>query len=70
MKRFAIKVLFLLGLMIVASCGTELPDDLKNIIVSEGDQSVVPVLQLNKNNLSFAGYEGNDSFAITSNTSW
>ena len=70
MKRFAIKVLFLFGLMIIASCGTELPDDLKNIIVSEGDQSVVPVLQLNKNNLSFAGYEGNDSFAITSNTSW
>lgn len=58
------------GLMITASCGTELPDDLKNITVSKDDQSLAPVLQLNKNNLSFAGYEGNDSFAITSNTAW
>ena len=66
------RTIYLLTVMsLLASCGTELPDNIKSMTVSEGDQSVASsVLQLNKNNLSFAASEGNDSFTITSNTSW
>jgi len=83
MKKLLTIFSILAAFMLTSSCQKELPDDIKNVTVNkggQGNQSETPtptptptptsVLQLNKYELSFMAAEGNDSFTITSNTSW
>ena len=46
MKRKNVLVLFLFGLMLLASCGTELPDNLDNFEVKKGYNSSSQVLNI------------------------
>ena len=70
LKRIVYLLLLLAVMPILASCGTELPDDLNNTTVSEGDQNVTKYLRASVGHLSFKAAEGSESITITSNVSW
>ena len=70
MKKITKKLLFLFGMMFLASCARELPDNLKNTTMSEGEQSVTKYLRASVGSLSFKASEGSETITITSNVSW
>ena len=70
MKKVATKVLFLFSMIVLTSCGTELPDNLKNTTVNEGNQNVTKYLRASVGSLSFKAADGSESINITSNVSW
>ena len=70
-------VYLLLAAMLLGSCMKDIPDSLNGYTVSKGEKGSgtepapeSKVLKASVESLSFSSYAGNQSFGITSNTSW
>jgi hypothetical protein len=68
------KILLLFAIILLASCGKQLPDSMSGIIVSkeENGSEVDPTesLKVSAKSLTFLAEGGSNNFTITSNTSW
>lgn len=71
MRKLISILAILAAVMLTPSCQKELPDAIKNIDVSKGDQTPAsPEISLDMNNMEFSSESGSKAFNIKSNTSW
>ena len=71
MKKIISILSIIASFLFATSCQKELPDAIKNIDVSKGDQTPAsPEISLDMNSMEFSSESGSRSFSIKSNTSW
>ena len=71
MRRLFSIFTILAVVMLTASCQKELPDEIKNVDVSQGGQTPAsPEISLDMNSMEFTAESGSRLFNIKANTSW